>query len=270
MTEEYTSFDQPKATEGELLLPRGYVVKKGGETYIFNQARLREITGVEEDIMNGDGNFTSRMMRIVGNCLTSLRCEQGDEIADEKTLMHAAKQISIGDLTACMFAIYCVTHGTEFRQKVQCPNPQCGTVDGRPFTWTARFDLKRDFPPKPCDGDPGQVIRTYKTSRGTEITWKFMTGEDRLRYESNNHTNQKATAALMTRVVTVNGEPATAENLRAMAMREREEIRKHIVPQEGGIDVTFDAVCSNCGHEFQDLLAINGFDFFYPSEISES
>lgn len=268
---EYTSFEDVTPPEGEIELPRGYIVKQGGENVVFSRARLRETSGAEEDIMfSSKMSFTKKMMRVVRGCLVALIDKDGREINDEKAFESAVQTMTIGDLTACMFEIRSITRGTEFLQKVTCPNPQCSTIKNVPFSWTARFDLREDFPPQKCKGDPAHVVRTYRTSRGREITWKFMTGEDRIKFESNMKDETVMTAILMMRVLTINGEPANVTSLQKLSLVEREEIRDHMLPQEGGIETSFDATCKNCGHEFKGDLEISGFDFFYPSETQDA
>jgi predicted Zn-ribbon and HTH transcriptional regulator len=126
-----------------------------------------------------------------------------------------------------------------------------------------------DFPVLKCKVDPSKEVYEYTSKRGTVVTWSLMTGEARLKFESNPTTTERATAALMMRVKTVNGEPATKEVLQDLGMMDRREIRDYMVDQEGGIETTFDAECNNCGHEFKSELRMAGFDFFAPSETLE-
>lgn len=269
MTEEFTSYEEPKATEGEVDLPRGYVVTKKGETYRFYRATLRELTGEEEDIIENDSlGFSRRMVRIVGNCLVSLADDKGNEITDTKTLQEAAMNFTIGDITACMFELRCLTTGSEFKQRVRCLNPNCDRGDGKPLEWTARFDIRKDFPIVACT-DPDLVVREFVTKKGTRITWQFATARSRVQFETNRTKTNKSTAALLMRVMTVNGEPASEEILKKMTKSEREEIRDHMIPLEGGIDTTFDVDCKECGYHFKDILLVRGFDFFYHSATSE-
>jgi len=260
------TIDDAKVPSIEAKLPRGYLLQDSDGVHVLGTAILREMSGLEEDIIADDKvSFTKRMHRLVGSCLTSLSDDEGHSIVDRSALIKAAPQMLMSDLLVCALRIREVTVGDELRQIVKCPN--CTTDDGQPFSWTVRLSLS-DFKALPAEGDLTKAVREYTTSRGTRITWAMMTGDMELTHEKKKTSKNKATAALLIRVQTVNDEPATIENLQALSYKERVEIRK-LFDQEGGIETEFDVICRECEHEFRVLLAIGGVNFFAPSETSE-
>lgn len=266
-----TTLDDAKVPTGEFVLPTGVVIRdaKGG-AHLLSKIKLKEISGAEEDVIANDKmGFTARMLDVVAGCTESLSDDDGNVMDDPKRISKLVRRFAIGDLTACLFYIRIISVGTEYRQLVTCPYPKCDAGNGRPYSWTARFDLFNDFPVKKCKQDPMKDVHEYTSKRGTQVTWRYMTGEARLKFESNATTRERATAALMMRVVTVNGEPATSDNLRSLGMMDRKEIRDYMVEQEGGIDTTVEAECKNCGHIFKNELEMAGFSFFVPSETLE-
>jgi hypothetical protein len=270
MPTERTSEDTPKTSVDEFDLPRGYVHVTGkGEKVLFNRARFKELTGAEEDVITNDKlSFTNKMVQVVRGCTVALIGENGQEVTGEKDLVKAIPKMTIGDLTVALFRIREMTVGNEYRQIVTCPNENCLTLEEKPFSWTAMFNLSEDFPLKPCSGDPHDVVREFITERGTKVTWSFMTGEARIRYENTATSKDRATAVMMMRARTINDKPATKEVLRSLSMPDRAEIREKMVADEGGIDTSFDAECKNCGHEFKGSI-VSSFDFFFPSALQE-
>jgi predicted Zn-ribbon and HTH transcriptional regulator len=187
-------------------------------------------------------------------------------ITDRKMLMEKVPQkLLMSDLLVSFLRIREVTVGSEVRQKVRCP--ECTNDEGQPFIFTVILDLS-EFEGLPVEGDPLQTIREYTTPRGVKITWEMMDGELELAHEKKKNAKEKATAALLARVRTVNGEPAKKEVLKKMAYVERTAIRKQF-DQEGGIETDFDCKCRNCGYQFKVPLEIGGTDFFSPSETSD-
>lgn len=271
MSELTTEYD-PKSPIGTFDLPAGVLVKDSqGKARLLDRIRMREITGREEDIIASEKmGFTARMISVVAGCTEALIDKDGNELDDEKKVARMARRLTIADLMACLFYARILSVGTEFKQSVVCPYHLCDAGGGKPYSWTARFNLLDDFPVLKCKVDPTNEVHEYTSSkRGTVVTWSLMTGEARMKFESNPTTNERATAALMMRVRTVNGEPATKEVLQSLGMMDRREIRDYMIEQEGGIDTTFDAECKNCGHEFKAELEMRGFNFFVPSETLE-
>jgi predicted Zn-ribbon and HTH transcriptional regulator len=248
-------------------LPRGFILKNGDETYLLNEATIHEMTGDEEDIIaNENQSFTQKVHALVGSSLTSLSDGDGHMITDRKMLMEKVPQkLLMSDLLVSFLRIREVTVGSEVRQKVRCP--ECTNDEGQPFIFTVILDLS-EFEGLPVEGDPLQTIREYTTPRGVKITWEMMDGELELAHEKKKNAKEKATAALLARVRTVNGEPAKKEVLKKMAYVERTAIRKQF-DQEGGIETDFDCKCRNCGYQFKVPLEIGGTDFFSPSETSD-
>jgi hypothetical protein len=80
---------------GDFKLPTGYVDKDGR---VFNRIYLREMTGIEDDIMDDDElNLSERMTRVIANCTEKLTT--GDAGAD------GAQPTAITDKAVIMAAV---------------------------------------------------------------------------------------------------------------------------------------------------------------------
>jgi hypothetical protein len=261
-----TNIEDAKIPSITFALPRGYLLNDGdGGVHVLCTATVREMCGEEEDIIANDKvSFTKRLHQLVGSCLTTLEDGDGHSITDRKQLAIIASKMLMSDLLVCVIRIREVTIGNEIRQVVSCPN--CVDDEGNPYSWTAILDLS-EFEALPVKGDAAMSVREYTTSRGTVVTWEMMTGDAELIHERKKLSKDKATASLLTRVRTLNGEVATKVNLKALSYVERNEIRKQF-DAEGGVETDFDAVCRNCDHEFKVPLEVGGMRFFNPSEAS--
>jgi hypothetical protein len=120
---------------GDFRLPTGYVDPEGR---VFNHIYLKEMTGIEDDIMDDDDlNVSERMTRVIANCTEKLTTGSsvGDDgktqptvIDDEKTIKAAIADnltggglpFTISDRMACLLYIRRLSMGDRYN------------IDGRP------------------------------------------------------------------------------------------------------------------------------------------
>jgi hypothetical protein len=109
---------------GDFQLPCGYV---DGEARVFNRVYLREMTGVEDDIMADDElNLSERMTRIISNCIQKLvtsESGEGQQQITDRDVINAAVgddlkeglPFTISDRMACLLFIRRISLGDNYK-----------------------------------------------------------------------------------------------------------------------------------------------------------
>lgn len=270
----------PKTSQVTFYVPCGYLLEEDGEAHVLNRVTMREMAGREEDLIADERmTTTQRLHAVVANCVVSLSNDEGREVLDEKILRACTRKMLMSDIVVCLFRLREVTVGDEMRIKAQCT---CSDNYGAPFSQTHILSMK-EFDVVESKGNPKIRVREFTTSHGQKaISWEMMSGEMELRLDSERQRKpkkraereavgveakdgQKATQALLARVRTIDGVPATVEGLRDLPFRDRQEIRRRF-DEEGGINTDVSVVCRNCGREYEVSIGMAASDFFIHSE----
>lgn len=264
-----TTEGMAKVTTKTYKLPRGLLYEHEGEIHVLNTATIREIAGKEEDILSDRRvSFTEKVHEIVGNCLISLSNDDGVSVAQPSTLRNAVSKLLMSDILVSFFRLRELSVGSEYRQKVTCP--ECTNDDGNPFRFTVILNLS-EFEMIPAEGDLTVEERECTTVNGNKVIWKMMDGESEMKQSKKKNPSEVATMALQSRVCSINGEMDSKKIkklLISMSYNERQDIRDEI-DDEGGIDTEIDCHCRNCGEEFSVGLDVRGTDFFSRSVTSK-
>ncbi len=275
------TLEEPKVPNGWFNVPGGLLIEEevknddGSDDTVINQysrVELRELTGHEEDILaNTKIGWLERLHRVLGRCIvavenpkTGKRIEkiEGDRYTNQ-LLSSAPSNMLLSDNTVLLLRLREVSIGDEYIFKIRCP--KCT------ITQTRRVKLS-DFKVKETTGDPLSRTRTFEARNNVEVVWEMATGNTQLVYstQKKKHDNDRATQALMMRVKSIGGKPATKETLKDLSMLERQRLRRQIDGSEGGIDTSFDTSCTNCGIDFETDMQVGGEDFFTPLEEETS
>lgn len=266
------SIDEATSPVNVYKIPGGYLETRkdedGDETVVlYDRVMLREMTGHEEDVLaNEQMTMTERLHRILGQCIVELTSsETGEKITDKKVLVKSIGKMLLSDIVVLLIRLRQVSVGDRISFQVRCPDTNCKTLQAK------SFDL-RNLEAIPMKGDPKKRLREYKTTRDNIIQWEMVDGAREASFNAlhpkKKTKRDRATTALLMRVTTINGEPATIGNLKGLPLAERNEIRNQF-DDEGGMDTTFDVVCSGCQMDFISDMEVTGTGFFNPSEISE-
>jgi hypothetical protein len=223
------------------------------------------MTGHEEDILSNDSiEINERLYKILGRCIEQLEStETGHVITDKKRLTESVNGMLMSDIVVLLLRLRQVSLGDTVSFKIRCP--ECKTAQSK------TFDLRR-FEYVPMNGDRMNRLREYKTSRGTLVQWQMMDGAKQRSIDvaqEKKSKRDKATRALMYRLLTVNGAPVTINVLKDLPMKERAEIRDQF-DDEGGIDTTINVTCTACGIDFVTDMEVTGKSFFTPTASSEN
>ena len=101
----------PKPTQDIFTLPCGYVDESGT---LHQKVQLREMTGVEEEILAGKGEVTARLNRVIANCIVSL----GEDLPGDLRLV---KKLTVVDRVFLLIALRRVSLGDDYGMKIKCP-----------------------------------------------------------------------------------------------------------------------------------------------------
>jgi hypothetical protein len=251
----------PKPTQDIFSLPCGFV-DEGGT--LHQKVHLREMTGIEEEVLAGKGEVTARLNRVISNCIVSL----GDDLKADLTTV---KKLTVVDRVFLLIALRRVSLGDDYGLKVKCP--ACS------HTSSFKVDLG-ELEVRQMD-DPAKRSYTGELPSGGSFTWHPMTGEDedwladakkKLKGEG------VVTLAMLARMDEVNGDALSKDpkNRRALvdsvtklaklSIRDRNHLRRTFESTEGNIDTDLEFECDSCGHEFRADLRVDPAAFFFPSE----
>ncbi len=242
-------------------LPIGLVMPDGA---LLRDAMVREMTGVEEEILASKGKVTPRLNRVIANCLI--------EIGGQKATLAMVKGLTMLDRMFLLIAIRRVSLGDSYEVKLKCPNTACLT-DG-----TYRIDLGGLATTTP--EDPRQRQHVLTTPSGTRIDWHTMNGEDEewleaMRAKLNGE--GLPTLAMLARIDAIDGEPLPRDNgpdvkrslsrLVSLSLRDRNAFRHAHATSEGDMDTEVEFACATCGFEFKAEMEVAAAGFFFPSGV---
>ena len=262
--------DVATSSENVYLIPGGYLsVEKDDDDeeikVLYDKVTLKEMTGHEEDILANDHvDISERLYKILGRCIVQLEStETGHVITDKKRLGESINSMLMSDNVTLLLRLRQVSIGDKVTFRIRCP--ECKVSQSKAFN-LAKIDYV------PMKGDRKLRLREYVTKNGNKIQWQMVDGVKQRTIdetEEQRHKRDRATRALMRRLVTVNGEPVTLTNLKDLPMKERMEIREQF-DDEGGVDTTIGVTCTSCGISFVTDMEVTGKGFFTHSETSEN
>lgn len=241
-----------------LELPNGYIDADG---HIHYDIAVREMTGAEEDLLGGKGPVQPRMNKIISNCLVQFGGLNKGEF--EK----AVADLTANDRMVALMGIRRVSLGDFYDVRVICPNTECKAQSFFPINLSELEVVPME--------DRSLRERTDAISTGKKITWHVMTAEDEAwLLKKQKKKEDMLTHAMLARIDSIdgvdlerdkhNGEKAISI-LKALRMRERNEIRELFRKNEGHVDIEVEFECPECGHEWREDMPIGQASFFFPS-----
>ena len=72
------------------------------------------------------------------------------------------------------------------------------------------------------------------------------------------------TAAMLARIISVDGKPPNKKVITELPMRDRSELRKEMLKTDAGIDTSVEVICSNCGTRIKTKLE-GERNFLFPN-----
>lgn len=247
--------ETPKAADGMVPLPCGYLTREGE---IYTEARVREITGVEEDMLSSssvpnDKKFNELLIR----CTESIGPQ-----SDPEVVRVMLPKLPIGDRITLLFGIRRITLGDIYPFQVKCPS--CGKLSSFHIN-LGELEVKKMK-------DPKKRVYDEKLPSGKKVRFRVMTGDDeeKVKKAAKKFKDDGPSLAILARVELLEEAPPTLPLVKALGMRDRNFLRKKFEEVEGGVDTSLEITCPACSHEFGTELNIMGKAFFFPSEESSS
>ena len=149
-----------------------------------------------------------------------------------------------------------ISLGDEADLELTCPNPGCGEATG------ITLDLN------------GLEVTPYGEEREFEFTLPGSGKAVKFGYLDGHKEKRLAalkeptlTAAMMIRIVEIDGQPPSKKALDEMSMGDRSALRKEMLRVDGGIDTQIDVPCDACGARIRTRLEGEPV-FLFPSVAS--
>jgi len=270
---------------GDFKLPSGYVDKEGR---VFNQIYLREMTGVEDDIMDDDElNVSERMSRVISNCTEKLSTNAGageegtlpTVIDDPKLILAAVSDnltdgglpFTIPDRMACLLFIRRLSMGDLYDLKGH-PCPACGkglknkhiNLDSLAITYCKDATKRRVKTTLPRSGKVA-ILRVLSAGKERQIS-EFRPDQKNIK-----------SAAILARLEALGGNTMTGntkddiEMIKALPKLDRLRLLNIFNAMEGSIETEIETNCTagGCGVAFKFDLDLGQVFFSNPDlEVS--
>jgi uncharacterized protein (UPF0212 family) len=240
--------DTPKSSAMMGDLPCGYIDSEG---VLHTEVVVREITGVEEDILAARNvKIGKKMNELLGRCL-----QRVGTITDRKQIMTAVMDMTLGDRVYLMFLIRRATLGDSYPFEIKCT--ECGKKSS--------FDLDLSTMDTRKPEDPRKRVFDVKLPSGRTARFRVATGKDENKLTEAMEGQEAMSLGLLIRLELLDGKPPTLDDVKAMGMRDRNYLRNEFVELEGGVDTDVDVGCPKCGNEFKVTVDVGQAGFFFPS-----
>ena len=239
-----------RAPDCHLILPRGLFVKGIFKTDVV----VRELTGMDEEALAKHRDPSDYYDMVVA--LGTERIDDFDlaalPLADRQGWL---RSLLIGERDQIYLAIIKATFGNTKVVNFSCIH--CEQEQEMELV------LSEDFKAKVVE-DVDHEIFTFTTSKGHELQYRLVTGEDqREAYARKGATTAEQNTILLSRCITkVNGGliPDPLNYVRNLGIKDRQEILTELVAHQPSINLRLTTTCVACGQEVP--LAFGWADLF--------
>lgn len=246
---------EPKGSNGVFTLPVGYLDREGK---LHREVHLREITGVEEDIL-GSKQVPNhkRISMILANCLVSV-----GPISDRGSLNNIARELTLGDRGYLFFGLRRISLGDEYPFRARCPGKGS---DGKDCGYEGLFELDLSTLEKIVPAHPARRVHETKLPSGKVVQFRRLTGNDEEELAKIRSVGAARSSAMFLRILTIDGEAPTLDQIKAMGMRDRDELWVAFDEEDGGMETSIQLQCPRCYLEFEEEVEPGQTGFFFPS-----
>ena len=258
---------------GDFTLPAGYIDGKGR---VFNHIYLREMSGVEDDIMDDDElNVSDRISRVLTNCTEKLSC--GETVIDDKKVIQAAidgelaeaglegHALSIPDRMAALLFLRRISVGDIYRFDRKCP--EC-----KKLLKNKEIDLSKLKITAAKDATKRRV-RVTLPGCGKAAILRVLTASGERRVSEMRPTMKNVKSwAIVARLESLGGAPLPSDSEAALAVvqglskKDRVKLISTFNLMEGGIETEIELKCSSttCNTEFMFDIDLGQVFFSSP------
>lgn len=240
-------------------LPCGYVDENGT---VFNHIYLREMTGVEDDILDDDDlNVSERITKVLANCTEKLTSEsqaQPNVVEDSEIIkaaisdtLEAGLPFSIPDRMAAMLFLRRASVGDVYKFERKCP--ACGKVNKNKQINLA--DLEVNF----CKDPTKRRVKVRLPRSGKEAVLRVLSASGERRIAEMRPTMKDVkSCAILARLETLDGKKLPSSNARALNVvkelpfQDRRRLISTFNVMEGSIETNIDVRCTSaiCNEDF--------------------
>jgi DNA-directed RNA polymerase subunit RPC12/RpoP len=252
---------EPKSSVLSDSLVTGHI---DGHGVLHRDFVVREMTGVEEDLLAAKGPLVPRLNQIIANCTVSL-----GGYMDSGSIRGVIDQLSATDRMAMLLAIRCVTFGEVYQMRIKCPH--CSKLSDAAVNLAT---LERQSAP-----DPSKVRFEDTLPSGAIVRWHVMKGHDETwlnEVRSKLKSESTMTLTLLTRVDSVGdtvlnretGLQSAIDCVKRLSANDRNTLRNRFSACEGKLDTEIEYQCPHCSTEFSGQLDVAQTSFFFPQGTS--
>lgn len=202
-----------------------FTLPSGGEI------ELREMTGAEEELLTNQRLIRSgdAINQVLKNCIVCL----GDN--DQPSMKDVLDMLS-GDRLFVLARLRQISLGDEVELEMNCPNPACRGANH------VTVSLE-DLPVTPY-GEAREFAFKLPGS-GRMVRFGYLDGHKEKRLAALKEPG--VTAAMLIRILDIDGKAPSRKDLADMPMRDRAALRAEMARVDGGIDTSVEAACEGCG-----------------------
>ena len=209
-----------------------------------------EMTGVEEDLLTNQRLIKTgeAVNEVLANCIKRVADNDAPGMKDILDMLS-------GDRLFALVRLRQVSLGDEVELELACPNMACGA---RTYVTINLEDLEVTPYPEEREFDftlPGS---------GKAVRFGYLDGHKEKRLAALKQPS--LTAAMMIRILSIDGQPPSKKHLNEMSMRDRSALREEMTRVDGGIDTAVDVSCDSCGARIRTRLEAEPA-FLFPSAV---
>ena len=205
------------------------------------------MTGAEEELLtnqrlirNGDA-----VNQVLANCI--LRIGERDEVGTADVL-----DMLSGDRLFTLVKLRQISLGDEVELELACANPACRTKN--------RATICLDDLPVTPYGEEREFVFTLPAS-GSKVRFVYLDGHKEKRLAQMQEPS--ISAAMMIRILDIDGNAPARKALNEMSMRDRSALRQEMLRVDAGIDTAVELDCDSCGTRTRTRLEAEP-SFLFP------
>ena len=212
-----------------------------------DEIELREMTGAEEELLTNQRLIRSgdAVNQVLANCIVQIG--ENDDVTAKGIL-----EMLSGDRLFTLVRLRQVSLGDEVELELTCPNAACRAKNRA----TVNLD---DLPVTPY-GKEREFVFTLPAS-GSKVRFVYLDGHKEKRLAQMQEPS--ISAAMMIRIVDIDGSAPSKKVLSEMSMRDRSALRQEMLRVDAGIDTAVELDCDSCGTRIRTRLEAEP-SFLFP------
>ena len=212
-----------------------------------DEIELREMTGAEEELLTNQRLIRTgdAVNQVLANC--TLRIGENEEISPKVVM-----DMLSGDRLFTLVKLRQVSLGDEVELDLVCPSAACRAKNR---VWVNLDDL-----PVTPYGEEREFMFSLPAS-GSKVRFVYLDGHKEKRLAQMEEPS--ISAAMMIRIMDIDGNAPTKKALNEMSMRDRSALRQEMLRVDAGIDTTIEIDCDSCGARIRTRLEAEP-SFLFP------